>query len=250
MDEMANTVSEGQDTNAYSSVNTTPQETTQSSAQSEERLLRQSEVNDIVRRAKLDAVEGYKRKAERPEYINNDQYANHNMHTNQNTHQYMSPEEVRRMAAEETTRLRDEWLRDSHRKSQEQEAYNLVNEFVTKLSTGKEKYQDFDTVTGDVDYGRFPNTVQLLTRYVDNTAEVMYELASDRSKLALLEQLSTMSPKDAVVQIRRLSQSIKDNESAQKIRHANEPLSQMRPSNTGTDNGAMSVNDYRRKYKV
>jgi hypothetical protein len=49
--------------------------------------------------------------------------------------------------------------------------------------------------------------------------------------------------------VQRLSQSIKDNESAGKMRHPNEPLSQMRPSNTGTDNGAMSVKDYRSKYR-
>jgi len=69
--------------------------------------------------------------------------------------------------------------------------------------------------------------------------------------MSQLEQLAYMSPKDAIVQAQRLSQSLKDNEAAGKVRMPNEPLSQMRPSNTGTDTGAaMSVTDLRRKYKV
>ena len=61
------------------------------------------------------------------------------------------------------------------------------------------------------------------------------------SKMANLETLAHMSPNDAIIQAQRLSQSIKDNEVASKIKTPNEPLSQIRPSNTGTDNGAMAL---------
>ena len=86
--------------------------------------------------------------------------------------------------------------------------------------------------------------------YVDNSHDVLYELGKDRIKMANLETLAHMSPNDAIIQAQRLSQSIKDNEVASKIKTPNEPLSQIRPSNTGTDNGAMSVKDYRAKYQV
>lgn len=93
--------------------------------------------------------------------------------------------------------------------------------------------------------------MQLLADHIDNSHDVLYEMGKDRFKMSQLEQLAYMSPKDAIVQAQRLSQSLKDNEAAGKVRMPNEPLSQMRPSNTGTDTGAaMSVTDLRRKYKV
>jgi len=59
--------------------------------------------------------------------------------------------------------------------------------FQDKVQVGREKYQDFDKVTGDVDYARFPNVVRLLGDLIDNSGDVAYELGKDRGKLALLE---------------------------------------------------------------
>lgn len=250
MDEMNTMSGEGQSTSASSPVTSSAPESSYSSSQSDERLFKQSEINDIVSRAKRDAVEGYKRKSERSETGYNDQYASQTQHTSSSPTQYLSHDDVRRMAAEESQRLRDEWINDAQRTAQENDAQRIVGEFFNKLSTGKDKYQDFEKVVGDVDYGRFPNVVQLLNNYTDNLHDVMYDLGKDRSKLATLEQLCQISPRDAIVQAQRLSQSIRDNEGATKIRSPHEPLSQMRPSNTGTDNGAMSVKDYRKIYRA
>ena len=229
-----------------------PSETQNSTSTQDGRLFSQSEINDIVRRAKTDAVESYKRKAaDRPEYASS-QNGSYIPQTNQTTsqQQYMSPDDVRKMAAEESLRLRDEWVKGAQIEAQQQDAQRIVHEFFNKLSSGKEKYSDFDDVVGSIEYRHFPNVVQLVNSYVDNPQDVMYELGKDRGKLALLEQLTNMSPNDAIYQARRLSQSIKDNEASGKTRLANEPLSQMRPSNTGTGSGALSVSDYRKKFKV
>lgn len=254
MTEMGSEISQSSNTTISPSVdNSSTPDHSYTPAKTEEKLFKQSEVNDIIKRAKYGAVEDFKRmSAERPEYVQQ-KNADHGIpHQNQQTShstQYLTPDDVRRMAVEESQRLRDEWLQDAHRKTQEQDAQRIVNGFFTKLSTGKEKYEDFDKVTGDVDYGCFPNVVQLLN-HLDNTADIMYELGKDRSKLAVLEQLCHMSPRDAAIQAQRLSQSIKDNENARKIKYPNEPLSQMRPSNTGTDNGVLTVRDYKAKYKA
>lgn len=249
MDEMGNTMSEGQSNYMPEPASSTPSEVSQSSSGGEEKLFKQSEINDIVKRVKHEAVESYKRKSERPDHAQSE--AGYIPRQQQQAHNpSLSSDDVRRMAAEETQRLRDEWVKEAYRSAQEQDAQRIVNEFFTKLSAGKEKYQDFDQVVGDVNYGRFPNTVQLLTSYVDNAHDVMYELGKNRGNLAILEQLAQMSPNDAIVQVRKISQGLKDNEAAGKVRFAQEPLSQLRPSNTGTGNGVMTVSDYRAKYKV
>lgn len=222
---------------------------------SEERTFRQSEVNDIVKRAKHGAVEDFKRMStERPDYVQQKYGETAHAQTNQNqlagNNNAPSEEGYRRIAAEEAQRLRDQWVKDAQTKSEAEYAQRTVQQFFNKVSSGREKYQDFDKVTGDIELARFPNVVQLLADHVDNSQDVFYELGKDRIKMSNLEQLALMSPKDAIVQAGRISQSIKDNESAAKMRTPNQPLDQLRPSNTGTDNGAMSVKDYRAKYRA
>jgi hypothetical protein len=215
----------------------------------EERSFRQSEVNEIVKRAKNDAVESYRRiNAEQPEYAKQ-KYGTVN--SSEAVHQGNFDElTYRKIASEEAKRHLEEVRQDALRMSQEESAKRTVQNFFAKTGKGREKYQDFDQVTGDVDLGRFPNVIHLLGEVVENSDDVFYELAKDRTKMAMLEQLVNMSPNDAIVQVKRMSKSIQDNQAALKIRHPNEPLSQLRPSNTGTDTGALSVSDYRKKYRV
>jgi hypothetical protein len=249
MTEMVNGMSQSQDTSsAPVQSSPAPAESAPSSQPArEERVFRQSEVDNIVKRAKNDAVDTYRRMSvEQPQYVQQ-KYGEAPVH--QPATNFHS-EDVRKIAAEEVQRARDEWTQKSLQHSQEQDAHRTAQEFFTKISTGKEKYQDFEKVTGDIEYARFPSVVTLLAKHVDNASDVLYELGKDRIKMANLESLAERSPRDAVIQAHRLSQSIRDNEAAGKMRLPNEPLSQMRPSNTGTDNGVMSVKDYRAKYKV
>jgi hypothetical protein len=249
MTDMLNGMSQGQDTSVSSPVTSTSTPVSQP-AQTEEKSFKQSEVNDIVKRVKNDAVESYKRmQVEQPQYLQQKHPDAVTQPSSWATNT-LSQDDVRRMAAEEAQRLRDQWIKESHQKSQEADAQRIAQEFLTKLSTGKDKYQDFEKVTGDMDYAQFSNTVQLANSYIDNTVDVMYELGKDRIKMANMELLARMSPRDAIVQMQRLSQSIKDNEAASKVRMPNEPLSQLRPSNTGTDSGVKEVRDYKLKYRA
>jgi hypothetical protein len=255
--EEANGTSQGRDTN-LSSPGLTSQAPIQPAQSApvqapDERTFRQSEVNDIVKRAKLGAVDDFKRlQSEQPAYFQQ-KYGNGNderVSSPQQSTVNASEHDIRRMAAEEAQRLRDTWVQEAQTKSQSEAAQRTVQNFWNKVNPGREKYQDFEKVTSDIELYRFPNVVQLLGDYIDNSDDMLYELGKDRSKLATLEQLAQMSPRDAIVQAQRLSQSLKDNATASKVRVPNEPLSQMRPSNAGTDNGAMSVKDYRAKYRV
>lgn len=198
-----------------------------------EKVFTQPEVNELVGRVKQEAVERYKRQ---------EQAQNVLPHTN------ISEADYRRMAAEEAQRLRDEWVKDAERAAHEHDAQRIANEFFTKINTGKGKYQDFDSVVGDIDFRSIPHIVQL-ANMVDNTSDIMYELGKNPSKIAILQQLIAVNPQLAFKEMTKLSTALKDNESASKIRSPNEPLSQLKPSTTGTDNGAMTVADYRKKYR-
>lgn len=220
---------------------------------SDERVFRQSEVNEIVKKAKYGAVEDYKRVAtEQPDYASR-KYGESGASAQQPTQsQSMAPDEntYRKIAAQEAQRLRDEWVQEARTKSEADAARGIVQTFWNKLAPGREKYQDFDKVTSDIEYAQFPNVVQLLAQHAENAHDILYAFGNDRMKMSQLEYLASKSPRDAIVQVQRLSQSIKDNEAASKIRVPNEPLSKLRPSNLGTDNGVMTVKDYRARYRV
>lgn len=214
----------------------------------EERLFKQSEVNDIVKKAKLDAQRVAQ---ERPEYVQQkSQVQDHERYQAPVNQQNQHPDDVRKIAAEEVSRLRDKWTQEAQKVRDQEEAQRIVQDFFSKLSTGKEKYDDFEQAVGTIDFQHFPNVIELVTKFVDNADDVMYSLGNDRIKMANLEQLSRMSPSDAKIAVQRLSKSIKDNQTASKQRVPNEPLGRLKPSNTGTDTGRFGVADYRSKYKV
>lgn len=218
---------------------------------SDEKLFKQSEINDIVGHAKHEAVERYKRSQDDRRYDAppHEQQAPRQAANQQQT-PAMTQDDFRRMAAEEAQRLMDKSHEDAYRMTQEQDAQRIASEFFTKLNTGKGKYEDFDKVTGDLELHRMPNVVQMANQ-VENTADVMYELGKNPSKIANLQQLMGISPKLAMAEMKRLSDSIKQNDEAANFKSPKPPLSQMKPSNIGTDTGgALTVSDYRRKYKV
>jgi uncharacterized protein with von Willebrand factor type A (vWA) domain len=241
--ESSNGMSQG--TENFSNPGVTQNVSTETQTPSE-RTFRQSEVNDIVKKAKYGAIEDYKRQwNEQPQYAAQ-KYGERDV---QQPAAQVSQDEIRKLAAEEAQRLRDQWLQEAQSKAEAEHAQKTVQNFWNKLAPGKEKYSDFDKVLANVNLSKFPNVVQLLAEYVDNSADLMHYLGNDPIKMNELESLAQRSPEGAVFAARKLSQSLKDNESSAKVKVPNEPLSQLRPSNTGTDNGVMSIRDLRQKYR-
>ena len=253
----ANGISQGQDnTSSTGTSQGTSQQAVSTPVQSsDERTFRQSEVNDIVKRVKLEAKEDFTRlKSEQPTYFEQKYGTTQALSQPQQSQPYnanVSENEIRRLASEEVQRSRNEWLQEARTKSEADNAQRIVQNFWSKVNPGKEKYQDFEKVTGDIELARFPNVVQLLAEHVENSDDVLYALGNNRMNLSGLEQLARDSPRDAIVQAQRLAKSLKDNETASKVRLPNEPLSQLRPSNTGTGNSdALSMADLKRKYRA
>lgn len=208
-----------------------------------EKMLRQSEVNDIVGRAKQEAaskaVENYRRSQQ--ESAPQQSYSN----------QGLSEDSIRRLAGEEAQRLRNEWVSEARTQAEADAAKRIVKNFYDKVAAGKDKYDDFEKVTGDIELSRFPNTVQMLAEHVDNSHDVLYELSKNRAKMAQIEMTAREYPQEALHDLRRLAESIKSNESVSNRRTPNAPLSQQRPSNVGTDSGStLSMRDLKAKYKV
>lgn len=216
-----------------------------------ERTFRQSEVNELVGRVRQE--ESQKRERlykEQPQYAEQ-KYGQSNQSYQQPQHSNAMPEsDIRRMASEEAQRLRDQWVNDAQSKNEQDNAQRIVKSFWDKTASGKEKYDDFEKVTGNIELSKFPNVVQLLAEHVDNSADLLYDFGKNRLKMAQLEQLSYLSPSDAIHEVKRIAESIKANETAGKMRTPNAPLSQQRPSNIGTDaGGVLSMRDLKAKYK-
>lgn len=221
-----------------------------------EKTFTQNEVNEIVKQR----MERDRRvRTEQPEYFQQ-KYSQGNAHTqehnareNQNfsNQSNINDDKIRQIVAEEARRQREEFEKQTAERNQKEQAKVIVNKFLNKVEAGKNSYEDFDSVTGDIEFVSFPNTVQLLAEYVDNVADVLYDLGKNRFKMAQIESLCYMSPKDAIKEVQRLASSIKENKEASRVKFPNEPLSQMRPSTTGTDNGGMSqLSDLKRRYRV
>lgn len=246
MTELAQGLSQSQDSHSSQS---SPASAPQAPEPREERTFKQSEVTDIVRRERQEAVDKYQRlQREQPEYAAQKYGYAERQQPNSQPGQF-DEGHYRKIAAEEAQRLRDQWISDANSKHQEEQAQKTVQNFYAKVQQGREKYADFDKVTGQIEFAAFPNVVQLLADHLDNSSDVMYELGKDLSKMEVLESMAIRSPKAAILQAQRLAESLKANEQASNVKMAREPLSQLRPSNTGMASGVMSVGDFRKKYK-
>lgn len=217
--------------------------------QQTERMIPQSQVNEIVGNAKREAaeraVEAYKRQhvQSAPESAQAPQQ--HDQHSARVT----SEDDMKRVAGDEIKRHFSQIEHEAQERANTEAANRIVSMFRDKIVAGKDKFEDFESVTSNVAMQYYPNVVQLLAEHVDNTADVLYHLAKNRDKLYRLESLSAHNSSDAVYEIKRLAESIKSNAESSQMKHANAPLSQQRPSNTGTDSGSLSWSDLKRKYK-
>jgi hypothetical protein len=223
-----------------------PVETAPVEQNKQERSFRQSEVNELIKKVRHE--EGQKAARlyqEQPQYAE----SKYGQNRQENQSNPLPESDIRRLAAEEAQRLRNEWVNDAQARNEQENAQRIVKSFWEKISTGKEKYDDFEKVTENIQYAKFPNVVQLLAEHVDNADDVLYELGKNRLKMRDLNGLYEDSPEDAIYEMRRLSDSIKSNQSVSKMRTPNAPLSQQRPSSNLGSEGAMSMKDLKSKYR-
>jgi len=207
--------------------------------QPDEKLLKQSEVNEIVGRARREGTEKGKKETlaaiqQQMAYQSPppDQQVPPQM---EDTAKTLGREEMQRMIIEESQKMAQQAL-----------AQQTVNEFVQKINAAKDKYSDLEQTIAQLNLPMVPDLVTIANS-MDNTVDILYDLAKNPSKFANVLMLTTTAPHLAHQEIQKLSVSIKRNEEAKNQQHAPEPDNQIRPSITGTDNGSMSVSDLRKQ---
>jgi hypothetical protein len=163
----------------------------------------------------------------------------------------LSPEQVQRMIEEATHRKIAETERKRHEDYMAhqfaQEGERLADKFKANIAAGKGEYEDFDKVFDVNDFAQMMHVVGLAAD-MDNTADIMYELSKNPGKALIINDLASKSPRGAQIEMQKLSDSIKKNKEAQNARTATEPLSQIKPSTAGSDNGSMTTSDFRKMF--
>jgi len=188
-----------------------------------EKMLKQSEVNELVGRIKHEAYsKGLKDGGVAPA-------------PSMGGMQQFTDEQIRQIVAEET-----------QKQTQTAAAHNMLANFAQQLDGGKNKYSDFgETVAGLGDLRNIPHIVQLATE-TGMADDVLYELGKNPGKVATLTILSSLNPQLAKIEMQKLKDSIVKNQDASKSPEVPDPLSQITPSTVGTDSGSKTVKDLRK----
>lgn len=208
-----------------------------------EKLVKQSDVDKAVKHAKYVAYEQGRKEAfmqlPSPSPENNSSVEttkNNSAPSHLSGLQGMTPDEVKKMIAEH-----------EQQQAQQYHAHQIANEFLAKLEAGKDKYPDFDKTIESLELSTIPQVVQLANT-VDNTSDVMYELGKNPHKVANLLSLSQLgNGRLAILEMKKLSDSIRKNQEAMQQPIPPEPLSQLKPSSVGTDNGVPSIRELRKQ---
>lgn len=204
-----------------------------------EKVVPQSTVNKVVAKEKKESYEkGYqdaiaKLKQEEPVAT-----------------QAIESDAIEKKVAEALERKEAENARLSEEKAIASQWHALQANLAPKIASAKSAYTDFDEVIQDSDLTKNP-AIFVVADQVDNSGDIIYELAKSPAKTASLTALlQTGSINSAVKYVKELSQSIKTAKAA-KSKTIPAPLDNLTPSqNVAADSGKMELKDYKRKYRA
>lgn len=210
-----------------------------------EKTFTQSEVDKIAGKVRRETIEKFRTEAPAQQPQQNSYNPN------------FSLEDFRKTAIEEAQKAAAKAAQEQIQAEKEQilqsqymaEGQRIADEFRSKIEADKERFPELKDKLGKTNLAAFPSIIHLANS-MENTAAIMNELfVENPGKLASINLLAQTDPGLAVDAITKLSRSISINEKAAQSKIANEPLSQLKPSTIGVDNGQMSVTDYRRIFK-
>lgn len=157
----------------------------------------------------------------------------------------MNQEQMRQMMQQEMPQHLEHYINQVKNDQQ-------VESFVSKMRAAEEKYPGLEEKLNKYDYahGNGMTDLVLAANNLENTADIMKEITDNPHKMANLLVLAKQQPFAMQDAMQKLSGSIKQNQdaSAQEAQ-SKDPMSRLKPSaNAGADNGAMSVQDYRKMF--
>ena len=165
-----------------------------------------------------------------------------NMGAQQMAQGSLNESQVRAMIEEQTQRIQAEQARMA-------QAERVVGEFAGKMELGKDAYEDFEDTVRQIDLASIPEIVQLANG-VQNTHDVMYDIAKNPYKIAQLKMLAQTSPHLARAEMNRLSQSIIANNAVKaQVSDVKPPLGQMKSSTNNVGSGPMTLSYMKRMFK-
>ncbi len=154
----------------------------------------------------------------------------------------MSNADIERMIAEKAPQALQDHM---NRMRQEQ----TVDSFVNKMQAAEARHPGLEAKLNDLDYSTLAPIVTMAND-MENTADIMKELVDNPMKMGNLLTLMYTQPKLAQKAMHDLSTSIKTNQEAlAQDAQARDPMSQLKPSSAGADNGAMSVSDFKKMFR-
>ena len=146
----------------------------------------------------------------------------------------VSQEEIQRLIRQEAYNM-----------SRDHQAKQIENDWISSMDVEKAADPEFAELYDAIGIEQQPYVILALAG-IENKAKVVKDLAKNPSKYAnILTLANGGSPKLAQLELNKLSASIKANEDAKKQPKVDAPLSQIRASNIGGDDGNKSVTDYR-----
>ncbi len=211
-----------------------------------EKLITQAQLNEIVRREKAAVAERVKREYEDAQSKNGSptsQSQNQNMPNMADMEERMFNSMLERAKKMDEERLKRE--REQQIEQAKADFKVKADRYHLKMGEGKDKYSDFEEVMQDFEPDAFYNTVFLASE-MENTADIMYELSKNPDKLARIDNLASKSPGMARRELTKLAESISANQQAKNDTvSAPTPLSRVKSSNVGADNGKQSLKDFK-----
>ena len=216
--------------------NALPEVNNQSSAPASEKTFTQTETQAIVAKEARKAAEKARAEAK--------------AHYESQTPKHSStPQNIGGIPQMTQEQFQEQVLVAAHNIARITEAKRIETDWLSTMNSAKQADPEFAQVYDELNIERHPDFIIALSG-MDNKVAVVKELGENPSKFANILMLAQGgSLQLARKELERVSASIKANESAQKQPRVPAPLSELKPSNIGSDNGDMTVNDFRQIFR-
>jgi len=170
--------------------------------------------------------------------------------------QQVQPSGMGGMQAEDMDRIKQQIMdqfRAEHEKAQAeaaQKAYKdemagIADTYFKKIDGARERHPDIHELSAKFKPEAFPQLTFLLAK-MEEAPDIVKELVANPYKIANIDYLARTNPELAMGELKKLGDSIQMNLQAQAgMKSPNAPLSQIKPSTVGSDNGVKSIRDLR-----
>lgn len=126
----------------------------------------------------------------------------------------------------------------------------LASELNHKLSEAKAAIPDFEEKTGSIAFGQYKDALAL-TNNLDPSiwGHVMVEFTNNPAKLEIIDRLASKDPGAAKKELKKLADSIADNQKALDKPMPRDPLNSVKPSSVSTGKKLDTVEDFKAFYR-